>query len=77
MLAEHPDFLACLRKEVFDTIGPTGKVSLENLREMKYLRAVLNGKPVLTFRFRPSVLIFRRDAEVVSKCVRINVPTFL
>lgn len=44
MLAEHPDVLVRLRKEVLDTLGPVGKVDNESLREMKYLRAVLNGK---------------------------------
>ena len=47
MLAEHPEVLARLRKEVLDTIGPTGKVGPDNLKEMKYLRAVLNGKFLL------------------------------
>ena len=73
MLADHPDILARLRKEVLDTIGPTGKVSPENLKEMKYLRAVLNGKPFLAPR-RPSILNFCRDPEVVSECVRTSIP---
>ena len=74
MLAEHPDILARLRKEVLDTIGPTGKVSPENLKEMKYLRAVLNGEPFLTSQYR-SMLNFCRDSEVVSECVRVNIPS--
>ena len=45
MLADHPDVFARLRNEVLETLGPNGKVSPENLREMKYLRAVLNGEP--------------------------------
>ena len=44
MLAEHPDVFARLRSEVLRTLGPNGKVNPQNLREMKYLRAVLNGK---------------------------------
>lgn len=44
MLAEHPHVLARLREEVLETIGPNGKVSPKDLRKMKYLRAVLNGK---------------------------------
>ena len=44
MLAEHPDVLARLRNEVLETVGPNGTVSPENLKEMKYLRAVLDGK---------------------------------
>jgi len=46
MLAEHPDVFTRLRNEVLETLGPNGKVNPENLREMKYLRAVLNGKPL-------------------------------
>jgi len=44
MLADHPDVFARLRNEVLETLGPNGKVSPQNLREMKYLRAVLNGE---------------------------------
>lgn len=44
MLADHPDVFARLRKEVLETLGPNGKVGPENLREMRYLRAVLNGR---------------------------------
>jgi len=51
MLATHPDAFARLRNEVLDTLGPNGKVGPENLREMKYLRAVLNE----TLRLYPSV----------------------
>ena len=72
MLADHPDVLARLRKEVLDTLGSSGKVNPESLKEMKYLRAVLNGEILLTSRW-PSVLIRRRDTEAVSKCVRIKV----
>ena len=44
MLADHPDVFVRLRNEVLGTLGSNGKVNSENLREMKYLRAVLNGK---------------------------------
>ena len=70
MLAEHPDILARLREEILGTLGSTGKVSPEKLREMKYLRAVLNGEPFSTFQ-HPSLLIYHRDTEVVSKRVRL------
>ena len=46
MLAEHPEVYARLRREAVDTLGPNGKVGPDNLRDMKYLRAVLNGKIV-------------------------------
>ena len=44
MLADHPDVFARLRSEVLETLGPHGKVNPDNLKQMKYLRAVLNGK---------------------------------
>ena len=43
MLAEHPEVYARLRREVLNTLGLNGKVGPDNLRDMKYLRAVLNG----------------------------------
>jgi cytochrome P450 len=52
MLADHPDVFARLRNEVLETLGPNGKVSPQNLREMKYLRAVLNGESVLIAEIR-------------------------
>jgi len=44
MLAQHPEVYARLRREVLDTLGSNGKVGPDNLRDMTYLRAVLNGK---------------------------------
>lgn len=44
MFAEHPEVYARVRREVLDNLGSDGKVSPDNLRDMKYLRAVLNGK---------------------------------
>lgn len=72
MLAEHPDVLVRLRKEVLETLGSNGKVGPEPLRGMKYLRAVLNGKQFTTVR-RSFRLICRRDTEVVSRRVRISI----
>ena len=75
MLAEHPDVLARLRDEVLKTVGPHGKVSPESLREMKYLRAVLDGKRFTKIQ-RSSHLICHRDVEAVSKRVRIIVRSY-
>ncbi|KAK7000219.1 cytochrome P450 [Favolaschia claudopus] len=43
MLAEHPKVLSKLRDEIFREIGPTARPTYDNFRDMKYLRAVLNG----------------------------------
>jgi len=59
MLADHPDVFARLRNEALETLGPKGKVSPENLREMKYLRAVLNFSKIVQASPRvPSRTIF-------------------
>jgi len=44
MLAEHPEVLDKLRQEIFSRVGPAQQPTFEDFREMKYLRAVLNGK---------------------------------
>ncbi|KAJ7065671.1 cytochrome P450 [Mycena amicta] len=54
MLAEHPSVLSKLRTEILRTVGPTRAPTLDDFREMRYLRAVLNGKNV----------------AIVSTCVR-------
>ena len=43
MLTEHPAVFAKLRAEVMDRVGPTRAPTSDDIREMKYLRAVLNG----------------------------------
>lgn len=42
MLAEHPDVLHRLREEVISRVGPSSAPTLEDIREMKYLRAFIN-----------------------------------
>ena len=49
MLADHPEVYARLRREVLDTLGPYEKIGPDNLRDMKYLRAILNGKIVYLY----------------------------
>lgn len=55
-----------------ETVGPNGNVGPESIREMKYLRAVLNGDLFTTFRRLPT-LICHRDVKVISKRVCISV----
>ncbi|KAJ6544204.1 cytochrome P450 [Mycena capillaripes] len=42
MLAEHPEILAKLRKEILDTVGSSNNPNYDDLRSMKYLRAFIN-----------------------------------
>ena len=53
MLSEHPEVYARLRREVLEVLGSDRKVGPDNLRDMKYLRAVLNGKQETSFILQP------------------------
>ena len=44
MLSEHPHVYDRLRQEVIATVGIANRPTPEDLRNMKYLRAVLNGR---------------------------------
>jgi cytochrome P450 len=41
-LAMHPEVLARLREEIIGTVGSTRAPTYDDVRGMKYLRAVLN-----------------------------------
>jgi len=43
MLAEHPDVEKRLREEIFNKVGPTGRPTYDQMRDMKFMRAFLNG----------------------------------
>lgn len=43
MLAEHPKIVERLREEIMEFVGPDKVPTFEDMREMKLLRAVLNG----------------------------------
>lgn len=44
MLSEHPVILARLREEILEAVGPDRQPTLEDIRELKLLRAVINGE---------------------------------
>lgn len=58
MLAEHPDIEARLRQEVLEKVGPFNRPTYANMREMKFMRAFLNGTLFSLGEFK-SVLIPR------------------
>ena len=43
MLSEHPYIQKRLRQEIYDIVGQTGRPTYDQMREMKYMRAFLNG----------------------------------
>jgi hypothetical protein len=52
MLAENPHILSRLRKEILDKVGSSRRPTLDNMRELKYLRAVINGAFLCFFFLR-------------------------
>lgn len=44
MLADHPTVLRRLREEILSVLRPEEAPTLEHIKEMKYLRAVINGE---------------------------------
>jgi hypothetical protein len=43
MLAENPEISDRLRQEILGKVGPTNRPSYDDIRDMKYLRAFING----------------------------------
>lgn len=43
LLAMHPECLARLREEIMSKVGLTRRPTYDDIKEMKYLKAVLNG----------------------------------
>lgn len=43
MLAEYPKVLTKLRQEILEKIGPSRRPDYDDIKNMKYLRAVING----------------------------------
>lgn len=44
MLAEHPEVFRRLREEVLERVGSQRRPTYDDFRDMKYLRAVINGE---------------------------------
>ncbi|OAX32011.1 cytochrome P450 [Rhizopogon vinicolor AM-OR11-026] len=59
LLAIHPEFLTRLREEILSQVGPTRRPTYDDIRELKYLRAVLNETlrlfPAVPFDVRESI----------------------
>ena len=43
-MALHPDITLRLRAEILEKVGPTQRPTYDNIRDMKFLRAFINGE---------------------------------
>ena len=73
LLSTRPRVLARLREEVLTEIGPRNRPTYEAIRDMKYLRAVINGKFLAILERRDLIDRCSRDAETISGSVSIYV----
>lgn len=48
-LSQYPVYLQRLREEILEKVGPTRRPTYDDIKEMKFLRAVLNGEQTLYF----------------------------
>lgn len=55
MLAEHPDVLRRLREEILAKVGSNRRPTYEDIKDMRYLRAVINGSLVFFVRDIPFI----------------------
>lgn len=63
MLAEHPDIENRLRQEVLDKVGPAARPTYDDMRDMRFMRAFLNGD-IVSF-CRKTMLIVLPSLEVL------------
>ncbi|KAF9007215.1 CYP63 cytochrome P450 monooxygenase-like protein [Cyathus striatus] len=59
-LSRYPAVMTRLREEIFSKVGPNRHPTYDDIRDMKYLRAVINGKtlrlyPIVPFNVRESI----------------------
>jgi cytochrome P450 len=72
MLTQHPDIERRLREEIFEKIGPIGNPTYEHMREMKFMRAFLNGVVFsLSISFKPHINGFS------SEVLRLYPPVYV
>ena len=74
LLCLYPDVFKRLRAEVLEKIGPSQMPSFDDIRTMKYLRAVINGK-LYHLCYSSSThgrLHLARNAAIVPHRVRIS-----
>ena len=71
MLSQHPDVLARLREEIIAKVGVSNRPTHDDMRDMKYLRAFINGTQLVITPQR-YVLIWScciRGSPPISTCV--------
>lgn len=74
MLTQHPDIEHRLRKEIFEKVGATDSPTYEQMREMKYTRAFLNGMYHHILASSSRVDLPSRGSQTLPTCVSVSHP---
>jgi hypothetical protein len=69
-LAMYPDVLKRLREEILEQVGATGRPTSDDIRDMKYLRAVIKGWSPLMTCTNYSKYCMSRDSKIIPSSVR-------
>lgn len=72
MLTDHPEALAKLRAEILETVGPKRAPTPEDFRDMKYMRAVLNGVSLECHLGSDSADIGQKHCGCIRLCVYLS-----
>lgn len=64
-LSMYPNIMDRLRKEILEKVGPSKRPTYDDIREMKYLRAVINGM------FRPIRIPFIDVLTYTAETMRL------
>ena len=67
----YPAVLSRLREEILTKVGPTRRPTYDDIRELKYLRAVINGALLQYIPYFACSAHRTRNNEIVSCCVRL------
>ncbi|KAI0779175.1 cytochrome P450 monooxygenase pc-2 [Irpex lacteus] len=72
-LSQYPNVMRRLRQEVLDTVGPTSRPTYDDVREMKYLRAVINAESMRLYPAVPWNMRYNVNDTVVRTSEGANV----
>jgi len=68
-LSKHPEVMKRLREEVLAHIGPESRPSYDKIKDMKYLRAVINGMSEFNTPRVGLTRLLYRNIETLPCCV--------
>ncbi|KAK0462557.1 cytochrome P450 [Desarmillaria tabescens] len=71
MMCEHPDMTARLRSEILEKVG-NGKPTYEDIHDMKYLRAFLNGTRTISYPPRRNNFLWHISTSKVATTLPNN-----